>query len=262
MDHKLNTVNFDNDDWKVVHLDDAYIVDGDNLTPKTKFGILGIVTLMGTLSSLATLAFSSSTSLYEEGGIAFVILLGLAGIAALPFALNNARRLAVRKRVENGETVPDWALSSHNHFGLQVCLLMRKVNKLIRRWNRYRSLCEAGYCEPMENEEEALQHLKDLREETARHRRAAHVFITMCEEGDFDEISAQDLVCVQLEAVRATQERLQRQLNGITNHLSAPLHAEIQAAALDKELQEGVVKGAAASAKKQLTGALSQKAHQ
>lgn len=169
----------------------------------------------------------------------------LAAIGSLLFLgfLVGLKFWLVGRRVRQGKSVPAWLMSPENRFALEATLLIEKVSMLTDRWNRYRKMYSLGVCEKMQNEEEVYAHLLELQREAKRHADIADTFLNMKKGGDLDEMDSGDMIAVHLERIRETEDKIRRQLNGVTHHINSPLQAEANAVALEQELREGVKAG-------------------
>jgi len=135
---------------------------------------------------------------------------------------------------------PSRFLSKYGVFAYTVGYLSKRVDVLIGRWNRYREMRDIEYIDPLPNEEEMFESLRQLQEETVRHIKASNVVLKMEKEGDFvPQTTCDDSIVETLEQVRILEDQLRRSLNGVEHRLHSPLAVAANVTAMEQEMKKG-----------------------
>jgi hypothetical protein len=190
---------------------------------------------------------------------AFFDLIGMITVSAILLLL------AQRRRIRKGLPVrpTKFLLSRADIFHETVCVLTEHVNALIERWNRYCELKDAGYTDPLVNEDQMHQWLLDLSKETMRHVQAAKAIAVMEEAGDFRrQAASDDAIEDTLGQVRMFEDQLRRCFDGVEHRLHTPLAITANVHALEQEMAKDMEAAsdrlarsrAAAAAKQRTTG--------
>lgn len=187
------------------------------------------------LPTLAALLFATS-----KGVVATCFSCFFGAISLLLFMITFVCILVLvkEKRIEKGLPVrPGKIISRYGIFRHTVFVLTTRVNTLIERWNRYCELKEAGYVDPLINEEQMHQWILGLHKETLRHVQAAEVISEMESAGDFKKQTASDdAITDTLGQVRAFEDQLRRCFDGVEHRLHSPLAVTANVQALEQEM--------------------------
>jgi len=178
---------------------------------------------------------------FHHGWIAYLLSFGLL-LGFLFGSLTTILSLIISRdlrHLEKNKPTSMWILSEQEVYVHTTGILLKRINKLIGRWNRRSQLVNIRKATPLPNTDEFYEKLVELREETDRRVQTSMVLLEMEKEGDFETQDANSIPLTDmLENMNAIEDVMSRSLGGVVQGLNSPLAKDLNGLALEEELRQ------------------------